>query len=110
MADGISRQHRDVRNVALASVVVRNRRLTGNVTEMRDVRCDQDELDPGQRPGLCEIRDLETGVSVRAAQDKGVQTSVGRVVIRIAALSGDEPVILDPAHGLADSELGDGHL
>ena len=43
---------------------------------------------------------------MRAAQDKGV----GRVVIRIAALSGDEPVILNPAHGLADSELGDGHV
>jgi hypothetical protein len=68
---------------------------------MRDVRCDQDEPDAGQSPALCEIRDLETGVSVRAAQDKGVQTSVGRGVIRIAALSGDEPVILDPAHWLA---------
>jgi hypothetical protein len=98
-----------VRNVTLASVVVRNRRLTRNVTEMRHVRCDQDELDAGQRSGLCEIKDLKTSVSVRAAQDKGVQTSEGDVVIRIAALSGDEPVILDPAYGLADSELGGGH-
>jgi hypothetical protein len=55
MADRISRQHRDMRNVALAAIVVRNRRLAGNVTEMCDVRCDQDELEAGQRPRFCEI-------------------------------------------------------
>jgi hypothetical protein len=71
-----------MRNMALASVAVRDRGLAGDVPEMPDVVRDQDQLDAGQRTRLREIRDLETRVSVRAAQDKGVQTSVGDVVNR----------------------------
>ena len=93
----------------LAAAVVRHRRLAGNVAEMRDVGRRQHQPHAGDGARGRKVSHGKAGMGVRAAQDEGMQAALGRVIVEISPLAGEEPLILDAADGLADSKLRDGH-
>ena len=103
-------QQRDVGDVVLAAVAVRQRRLALDVAETGDVLGGQHEVHARHRPGGLDVGDGEGGVGVRAAQERRMQAALRRVVVAVIALAGDQPTVLDPAQRLAEAELGHCHV
>jgi hypothetical protein len=109
MLHGGVRQDRDMGDVALGAIRVRDRRLARNRAEMGNLRRREHERDARNGARSLDIGDAEPGMGVRAAQHDSVQGALGRVVVGVAAAARDQALILDPPHRLANSKLAYGH-
>jgi hypothetical protein len=69
----------------------------------------QDEEHARHRTDLREVADNKAGVSVGRARHDAVDRALRPNVVRVAAAACEEPWILDPRRGLADTELHGAH-
>ena len=98
---GLRGRHRPVR--------IRDFGDAWDVAQRREVARDENAADPRQGPRGFDAGHREFRVSVRAAQERGVERALGRVVGGEGALPAHQANVLDALDRLTDAEFHRSH-
>ena len=112
MTNAIGAEHGALRMLTLRAVAVLHRDQAGQL-----IAAGRSQLVPGnycqharRRAGGLDIERSDPGVRFGRAHDAAIDLPVEVDIVGVATLAGDEPLILDPPHRLADPELPHGAL
>ena len=108
VADAVGDEQRLEGAVALRRAEILRHQRRGDGAELvgDDVGAGQHQQHAGRGLGLGDVELLDPGVGVRRQHVDAVGHAGQHDVVDVAALPGQEALVLDPAHRLSDPELG----